>query len=272
MDTKQLHSILIELEAAGLRPQIGIYKEENSMTNQLSLKVCDSGPRPDEGISLNNYINVNVTDNSMRSSGFKEGDVINVKLNDYYFDGAVVLARVHDGIGLCAYCRDDEHNPWLIPRNEKYAPIEIESEERIIGRAVSVVSRDPKISVSKCMDSILEAKNRRKKKPGKDVVSRTIKLLTEKISVARLWFSVYKMFVEYNIVKQYCYEDFVSLVERHAPEEYDHLPVAVELQRMEVQSFTKKVSGWDINNAPVRSKRFWVYVDMAKYTKELLNQ
>ena len=65
------------------------------------------------------------------------------------------------------------------------------------------------------------------------------------------------------------FEGFCQMVREEVPN-HGHLPVVKDLQRMEVDSFTRSVVLWDEKNAPVQGKRFRKYKEIARKTEDLL--
>ena len=77
--------------------------------------------------------------------------------------------------------------------------------------------------------------------------------------------------IEKKVIDPWDYDTFCIRVKNTVPE-HQHLPTRKELQRMAVKSFAKATVLWDENEAPVKGTRFYAYVNLAKKTKELLEQ
>ena len=65
------------------------------------------------------------------------------------------------------------------------------------------------------------------------------------------------------------YETFVQWVNEDVPD-HEHLPDVQDLPRVSYASFSKPVSKWDADDAPVKGKRFRDYCEIARIMDEEL--
>ena len=65
------------------------------------------------------------------------------------------------------------------------------------------------------------------------------------------------------------YDGFCTLVRETVPD-HAKLPTAVELERMDVLSFSKPVALWDPTNAPVKGKRFLKYKKVGEAVMDMI--
>lgn len=100
-------------------------------------------------------------------------------------------------------------------------------------------------------------------------VKTAIREMAQCITIGRQWYAVYRAMADLKVVKESDYEVFCSMIKDEVPE-HEHLPTRTELQRLEIQSFSKPVVFWDISNAPVQGKRFYDYLNIAEETKKIL--
>ena len=130
------------------------------------------------------------------------------------------------------------------------------------------VRRVPSRTLMKCI-----RKAKEKMMPAREFtqlqVSRTIRELAQVITIGRLWYAVYRVMVDLNIIREQDYDGFCQMVAEEVPD-HQHLPNRVEMQRLAVQSFAKPTSRWKNNDAPVTGKRFVNYMLIVEKTKELL--
>ena len=100
-------------------------------------------------------------------------------------------------------------------------------------------------------------------------ISATIRTLAPRITIARMWYAVFRKMVDHLIYKEDDFESFCDRVKCEVPH-HQHLPSVEEMQRMAVGSFAKSVTKWDENNAPVTGGRFKAYKRLAEQTDAML--
>ena len=96
-----------------------------------------------------------------------------------------------------------------------------------------------------------------------DAIQAVAPLVNEK----RKWFAVYRVLVDRDVLPDQAYDTFVQWVEEDVPG-HACLPDAQDLPRVAVDSFSKPVSKWDSENAPVSGKRFRDYCEIARRVDE----
>lgn len=198
---------------------------------------------------------------SMRDAGIEAGDMLTIESCVNIYDDDMVLVRTDGDFLVKAFYEDDDGSKWLVPYNDKYEPIRLGDEQVYIsGRVIEITKRHPRVRHRDSSSIVNKAKKKRNK--PKVLTREELKMLIAEIAptieTGRLWFSVYRPLVQYEYVDKGNYAGCCSLIWDAVPE-HKHLPSPQELQRMDVQSFTKIVALWDEQNAPVRGKRFMKY-------------
>jgi hypothetical protein len=102
-------------------------------------------------------------------------------------------------------------------------------------------------------------------------VSYTIREIAPLVKIARLWYAVYRIMADYNVVGEEEFDTFINKVVTEIPH-HEHLPSKTELQRLAVQSFAKPIVLWDKNDAPVKGKPFEDYKRIGEKMIELLSE
>ena len=176
------------------------------------------------------------------------------------------------GNGLVkAYYEDDDGEKWLVPYNDKYDAIKLSEKDDVcvIGKVVGVTKRYPRVRHrdSERIVRAFKEKNRVDRRLSADELSDIIRSIAPQIEAGRQWFSVYKPLALKRQVAKGDYDGFCTLVRETVPD-HKKLPSAVELERMDVLSFSKPVALWDPTNAPVKGKRFLKY---KKVGEDVLN-
>jgi len=168
---------------------------------------------------------------------------------------------------------DKDGTPWLVPQNPAYDAFTLEDKQdvRIVGKALEVLHPNPHVSYRSCEKYISKAKE--KLRDPEEIsplqVARIIREIAPQITIARLWYAVFKAMMEADVVKLWDYDAFCALVKEEVPR-HPHLPTRLELQRMAIGSFAKSIILWTETDAPVRGKRFETYKKLAQQTKEML--
>ena len=286
MDEKELKEIIDFLQGAGANPQLcdtdvpyfeaavraGLPTEnwaEESFAEMMSL--------PRKMLVSNPAMILDVAGDSMVDAGINDGDRVLVMMTQKYRDGDVVVVRIGDTYTVKCFYEDDEGKHWLVAQNkekeEEYRPILLEEQEnvQIYGTVTFVMRCDLRVPTRNIRKRVNKEKEARRKNEAVPEwkVRKAIRDIAEEIEVSRLWFSVYKMMVDLSVVDDGDFEGFCQMVREEVPN-HGHLPVVKDLQRMEVDSFTRSVVLWDEKNAPVQGKRFRKYKEIARRTEDLL--
>ena len=271
MDEKELKEIIDFLQGAGANPQLcdtdvpyfeaavraGLPTEnwaEESFAEMMSL--------PRKMLVSNPAMILDVAGDSMVDAGINDGDRVLVMMTQKYRDGDVVVVRIGDTYTVKCFYEDDEGKHWLVAQNkekeEEYRPILLEEQEnvQIYGTVTFVMRCDLRVPTRNIRKRVNKEKEARRKNEAVPEwkVRKAIRDIAEEIEVSRLWFSVYKMMVDLSVVDDGDFEGFCQMVREEVPN-HGHLPVVKDLQRMEVDSFTRSVVLWDEKNAPVQGKR-----------------
>lgn len=216
-----------------------------------------------------------VQGDSMKDADILEGDKVVVEKTRNYQDGDIVLVSLDEAYTLKAFCHDDDGMPWLVPMNADYKPFPLNTYQdiRVEGVVKRVIKISPRVNFTSCLKKIKAAKllETAPKVYTKEDAGVVIKIIAPEIIIARLWYAVFRVLMEKKVIASWDYDDFCVLVKKVVPDHL-HLPTRLELQRMAVKSFTKPVSLWEENDAPVQGKRYEAYIKIAMKTKELIEQ
>lgn len=212
---------------------------------------------------------------SMKDAGILDGDLLLIDRTVRYHDRDIVLASL-DGENLIkAYCEDENGQKWLVPKNEAFNAIKLDESmnPKIVGVVKMVIREAPHISYQDCMRIINRTKRAmiRQRTATTQQVELAIRNADEMVESGSQWFAVWRALVgkdEENGIKM---DDFCRRVATLLPE-HQHLPALRNVQRMDVQSFTKPVEEWREDNAPVRGNRFKAYKRIGLLTLELLEK
>ncbi len=104
-----------------------------------------------------------------------------------------------------------------------------------------------------------------------DQVELAVKVVAVYVMLKRHWISVYRPLKECNAKIAESYEAFCEGIAKIVPN-HMNLPTVRELQRMDVQSFSKPVRLWNRDDAPVEGRRFDEYLTIAKRFKASLQK
>lgn len=240
--------------------------------------IVESELWPRELLSMNPEFVIPVRGDSMIDAGIEEGDMVKVISDNVYQDGDILLVSIDGACTLKTYCEDEDGNHWLVPqndRNEKYKPFMLDGlvNVRIFGRVKQVLKKAPRIAYKKCMKAIHRFKRDSVKMPEitPQKVSRVIREVAVMVKKGRHWYAVYRVLVDFSVTAENDFEGFCERIRQEVPR-HEHLPSVQEMQRMAILSFSKPVSKWDPNNAPVKGKLFTKYQQIARRTQELMAQ
>ena len=142
---------------------------------------------------------------------------------------------------------------------------------KIYGKVKEIMKTAHRVPTKLCAKAVKRAMKAQREKPGisNEQVKKAIAEIAPKITIARHWYAVYRVLVDKLVLGKYGYDEFVRMVSDVVPE-HEHLLSVDELQRLAVDSFSKPVEQWHEDNAPVRGKRFYAYVEIAHEMENLL--
>lgn len=221
---------------------------------------------------------VRVKGDSMVDAEVNDGDYVKMQLEQSARNGDIVVVVIGREVTLKVYYEDEDGNHWLVPRNKDrrdiYKPILLDGreDEIIVCGVVSEVLRQlPRVSTKDVMKELREAKKALEvsREIPESRISATIRALAPEITIARMWYAVFRKMVDRLIYKEDDFEAFCDRVKLEVPH-HQHLPSVEEMQRMAVGSFAKSVNKWDENNAPVGGSRFKAYKRLADKTDNML--
>ena len=272
------------LEDAGLNPvhhNMAVPHLEVSAQCGLPTELGDVAPTryraiPVELLRMGTILSVDVRGDSMEDAGIYEGNRIEVLLTDNESgvrDGDVVVADVDGGVTVKTFYRDEEGDRWLLPHNEKYAPIQLTNDIpwRIVGKVIAVRTDNPHTSTAGMLKIMKRAKKKKEVVvPTQKQVAKAIRKAAERVVYQRQWFAVYRVLVDSGALLKNDFASFIELVRQTVP---DHaaLPTLTQMQRMNEFSFKKPLPLWDRYNAPVQGSRFDEYYCIALEVKEILD-
>ena len=272
------------LEDAGLNPvhhNMAVPHLEVSAQCGLPTELGDVDPTryraiPVELLRMGTILSVDVKGDSMEDAGIYEGNRIEVLLTDNESgvrDGDVVVADVDGGVTVKTFYRDEEGDRWLLPHNEKYAPIQLTNDIpwRIVGKVIAVRTDNPHTSTAGMLKIMKRAKKKKEEVvPTQKQVAKAIRKAADRVVYQRQWFAVYRVLVDTGALLKNDFTSFIELVRQTVP---DHaaLPTLTQMQRMNEFSFKKPLPLWDRYNAPVQGSRFDEYYCIALEVKEILD-
>ena len=198
---------------------------------------------------------------SMRDAGIQAGDMLTIESCVNIVDDDMVLVCIDGEFLVKAFYEDEDGSKWLVPYNDKYEPIKLgEQQVYISGKVIEISKRYPRVKHKDSSSIVRKAKKMRiEPKPlTREELKKLIAEMGPMIETGRLWFAAYRPLVQHRHVDKGDYAGCCELITDAVPE-HEHLPSPQELQRMDVQSFTKAVALWDEQDAPVKGKRFKKY-------------
>ncbi len=217
---------------------------------------------------------ITVKGDSMKDAGIMPGDMAYVEMREDVNDGDIVLACIdNDLCTIKTFFCDDNGQRWLLPRNRDYKPILLKEgmNARIMGKVVSIKRETARASFRECMRILKDAREERSEVRviTHEKAVAAIRKIAGEITVGRMWYAAYRVFVDKKVIRENDYEGFLTLVEE-AVAEHPNIPKAVELSRMCTDSFRKPLALWESENAPVTGKRFKDYLRIGRLTQEAL--
>ena len=210
---------------------------------------------------------------SMLDAGIEPGDRLRIRFGVAAHDGDSVLVAI-DGTGMIkTLFTDEEGNRWLVPQNEKYDAILLteEMDVRILGVVVGVEKASTLAPSRTLLQSIRRTKNKQRSasRLTDEKVDRLIIKMGSEVKHARQWYAVFRAMVDYNVAQENEVQQFCERVKNLLPA-HEHLPNYKEVSRMAVQSFSRRVSMWNEDNAPVSGYRYRDYLSIALQMGRLL--
>lgn len=278
MTIEELRTLFRDMQDKGLRPmlcdtEVPLYDAAVPCGEpaQCAEDFVESMLMPKELLSIKPEFMVTVRGESMRDAGIATGDVVKVVSDDNLYDGDIVLACIDGEYTLKAYCEDEDGRKWLVPQNEAYHSIMLDAKKnaRIYGRVTEIVKRVPRVAYKQCIKKIRKETTDKKLEISDSRVGYAIREIAPIITVARLWYAVFRVMVDCNVFGKDHYDSFINRLLKEVPD-HEHLPSRVELQRMAIQSFAKPVKQWTADNAPVKIQRFMTYEKIAHQMENLL--
>lgn len=228
---------------------------------------------PKELLPIHPSILFTVKGDSMKDAGIVAGDVVFLETDVNPYDGDIVLACIDGDYTLKTYYEDDEGMQWLVPQNEKYKPILLDSSKsvKIYGKVKEIVKHSPRVATRLCASAVRKMKMAMAEthEISQQQVGYAIREIAPMVTIARLWYAVYRPMADHNVVGEEDFDTFIEKVKAEVPQ-HQHLPTRTELSRLAVQSFAKPVKKWDPNNAPVKGKRYKLYLEIARKTENIL--
>ena len=270
MDDDELKEIIGFLEMAGMKPQlcdtpvpVSVASARCGLPTEIGDESIDDYILiPKSLVGRNPEMFIPAVGDSMIDAGIEEGDQLRVRFGVTAHDNDKVLVMIDGACTVKVLYTDEEDTKWLVPRNDEYDAIELteDMDVMIMGVVVGVEKAATRDSSRSLMQSIRRTKNKKRaaKKLTDDEVDQLIVKISSEIMVARQWLSVYRAMVDYDVQTVGDFQGFCSRVKMLLPD-FQYLPDAKELSRMEVQSFAKPVAMWTENNAPVVGSRFQEY-------------
>ena len=231
---------------------------------------------PTELLRMGTILSIDVKGNSMEDAGIYEGNRIEILLvenESSVRDGDTVVADLDGGVTVKTFFCDEEGDRWLLPHNEKYAPIQLTSDIpwRIVGKVIAVRTDNPHTSTAGMLKIMKRAKKKKEEVvPTQKQVAKAIRKAADRVVYQRQWFAVYRVLVDSGALLKNDFASFIELVRQTVP---DHaaLPTLTQMQRMNEFSFKKPLPLWDRYNAPVQGSRFDEYYCIALEVKEILD-
>ena len=228
---------------------------------------------PKELLSMHPEFMLTVKGESMKDAGIETGDAVKVVADVTPYDGDIVLSCIDGEYTLKTYYEDEEGRIWLVPQNEKFVPILLDGSRqvKIYGVVKEIVRKAPRVATRLCAKAVKQALKAMKEthEISQVKVGYAIREIAPMITIARLWYAVYRIMADYSVVGEEDFDTFIERVKAEVPR-HEHLPSKVELQRLAVQSFAKPVKNWRAENAPVKGQRYKAYETIARRTEELL--
>jgi len=227
---------------------------------------------PKDFLKMCDYI-VKVRGYSMKDADIADGDDVLVKYCDHYDDGDIVVALLDGDSTLKAYCRDENDEAWLVPDNDDFPPIRVAdyATAYILGRVTGVRKGAPRTKFSTLRRRLQESKEQRQVVVTDQMVYEAVTRVLSDIKNGRMWFAVYRVLVDVRYLKAGDYEGLKTKMDLLFSDN-DFAINPRDISRMDILSFSKSVSLWNSENAPVVGKRYRDYLRLATDLTALLTQ
>ena len=276
MTTEELRTLFCDMQSKGLTPMLCDTEEplyDASVPTHCAEDFMEPLLLPKGPFSLHPVFTVTAWEESMKDAGIVTGDVVKVKGDAMPFDGDIVLASVDGEFTLKTYFQDDEGRIWLLPQNDDFLPILLDGSKpvKIYGKVKEIVKTAPRVPTKLCAKAVKKALKPAEVKPkiSEERVSCAFREMAQVITVARLWYAVYRMMADYSVVEVEDFDTFIDKLKTEVPH-HKHIPTRAEMLRMCSHSFAKPVKQWTADNAPVKGKRYYVYVAIAMRTEKIM--
>ena len=279
MNKKEMQELMDLLEQSGLDVQLcdtpvpyfsggvpagfpeapGDYDGEYVMVPRDFLRMCD-------------FI-VKVRGYSMKDADIDDGDDVLVKHCDYFEDGDIVVAVLDGESTLKAYCRDENNEAWLVPDNDDFPPFRVSdyASAYILGKVTGVKKGTPRTKFSTLRRRLQETKVQQQLEVTDEMVYEAVTRVLSDIKNGRMWFAVYRVLVDVHYLKAGDYEGLKTKMDLLFPDN-DFAINPRDISRMDILSFSKSVSLWSSENAPVVGKRYRDYLRLATDLTVLLTR
>ena len=268
MLSKDMHPMLCDTEVPKYEAKVPC-----GNPNYCPDDIVETELLPRKLLSMHPEFMIRVIGDSMKDAGIVAGDLVKVEADVTPYDGDIVLASIDGEYTLKTYYEDEDGRKWLVPQNEKYTPILLDGNKlvKIFGRVKEIVKTAPRVASRLCANAVRKVKMAMKEthEISQQQVGHAIREIAPYVTIARLWYAVYRIMADHNVVEEEDFDTFINKVEAEVPQ-HEHLPSKTELQRLAVQSFAKPVTKWSPDNAPVKGSRYKLYVMIANKTEELL--
>ena len=182
-------------------------------------------------------------------------------------DGDVVVAMLGDEATVKTYDVDETGAAWLVPANPNYRPILINDYEDcyIVGTVERVEKAAPHTS-HRDTAALINQERRLRQQEGRSVDDQVLRTalhnISPRVKSARQWFAVYRAMVDAKVISDGDFMAFKGKLTEIMGEGTPCIDLR-EIRRLAVQSFSKPVVLWNIDNAPVQSRSFYEYQELA---------
>jgi hypothetical protein len=213
------------------------------------------------------------TGDSMKDAGYDPSDLLRVRFGVEAQDGDSVLAVIDGSCTVKSLFTDEDGTRWLVPQNDSYDAIQLtaDMDVRILDIVVATEKARVRASSRQMLQSVRRTKTKQRSasRLSEEKMDSIIVKMGNEVKHARQWYAVFRSMVDCGVVNEGAVPLFCERVKQLLPE-HGHLPAHKEIQRMAVQSFSKCVSMWRPDDAPVSGARYADYLNIALMTSRLL--
>ena len=159
-----------------------------------------------------------------------------------------------------------------MPDNDDFPPFRVSdfTTAYILGKVTGVRKSAPRTKFSTLRRRLQEAKEQQQRAVTDQMVYEAVTQVLPDIRNGRMWFAVYRVLVDAGYLKAGDYEGLKNKMDLLFPAN-DFAINPRDISRMDIQSFSKRVSLWNSENAPVTGKRYRDYLRLATDLTTLLN-